>query len=167
MDCSMPGSLSFIISQSLLKLMSIELVMPSNHLILCHPLLLLPPVFPSIRVFSDESALRVRWPGASASVLPMNIRVDCLYDWLVWSPCCPRHSQESSPNTTVQMHPTTCSGGTRSPTSSNTKITIASHSLLVLLSSFLVISCFLAPFLSILPTFAFHLQQHLRLNRLL
>ena len=48
--------------QSLLKLMSIESVMPSNHLILCHPLLLLPSVFPSIRVFSNESALHIRWP---------------------------------------------------------------------------------------------------------
>ena len=55
-------SLSFTISQSLLKLMSIESVMPSNHLILCCPLLLLPPIFPSIRVFSNESALRIRWP---------------------------------------------------------------------------------------------------------
>ena len=49
-------------SQSLLKLMSIESVMPSSHLILCHPLLLLPPVPPSIRVFSSESVLRMRWP---------------------------------------------------------------------------------------------------------
>ena len=49
-------------SQNSLKLMSIELVMPSNHLIFCHPLLLLPSIFPSIRVFSDESALRMRWP---------------------------------------------------------------------------------------------------------
>ena len=57
------ASLSFTISQSLLKLMSIELVMPSNHLILCHPLLLLPSVFPSIRVFSNESALCIRWPN--------------------------------------------------------------------------------------------------------
>ena len=55
-------SLSFTISQSLLKLMSIELVMPSNHLILCHPLLLLTSIFLSIRVFSKESALRIRWP---------------------------------------------------------------------------------------------------------
>ena len=47
---------------SLLKLMSTELVMPSNHLILCHPLLLLPSIFPSIRVFSNESALHIRWP---------------------------------------------------------------------------------------------------------
>ena len=56
------ASLSFTISQSLLKLMSIESVMPSNHLILCHPLLLLPSIFPSIMVFSNESALRIRWP---------------------------------------------------------------------------------------------------------
>ena len=56
------ASLSFTISQSLLKLMSIELVMPSNHLILCPPLLLLPSIFPSIRVFSNESALCIRWP---------------------------------------------------------------------------------------------------------
>ena len=55
------ASLSFTISQSLLKLMSIESVMPSNHLILCHPLLLLLSVFPSIRVFSNESVLRIRW----------------------------------------------------------------------------------------------------------
>ena len=63
MDCStLQASLSFTNSQSLLKLRSIGLVMSSNHLILCHPLLFLPSIFPSIRVFSDESALRVRWP---------------------------------------------------------------------------------------------------------
>ena len=56
------ASLPFTISWSLLKLMSIESVMPSNHLVLCRPLLLLPSVFPSIRVFSNELALRVRWP---------------------------------------------------------------------------------------------------------
>ena len=56
------ASLSFTVSRSLLKLMSIELVMPSNHLILCHPLLLPPSIFPSIRVFSSESALHIRWP---------------------------------------------------------------------------------------------------------
>ena len=55
-------SLSFTISQSLLKLVSIESVMPSNHLILCYPLLILPSIFPSIRVFSNESALHIRWP---------------------------------------------------------------------------------------------------------
>ena len=52
----------FTISWSLLKLMSIESVMPSNHLILCHPLLLLPSIFPTIRVFSNELALPIRWP---------------------------------------------------------------------------------------------------------
>ena len=62
MDCSMPGFPVFTTSQSLLKLMSIELVMPSNHLILCHPLLLLPSIFPSIRVFFNESVLPIRWP---------------------------------------------------------------------------------------------------------
>ena len=56
------ASLSFTISCSLLKLMSIESVIPSNHLILCHLLLLLPSIFPSIKVFSNESALRIRWP---------------------------------------------------------------------------------------------------------
>ena len=56
------ASLPFTISQSLLKLMSIESVMPSNHLILCHPFLLLPSIFPRIRALSNESALRIRWP---------------------------------------------------------------------------------------------------------
>ena len=71
------ASMSFTISQSLLKLMSTELMMPSNHLILCRLLLLLPSVFPSIRVLSNEWALHIRWPSTgastSASVLPMNI----------------------------------------------------------------------------------------------
>ena len=61
-DCSMPGSLSFSISWSSLKSMSIESVMPSNYLTLCCPLLLLPSVFPSIRVFSNESVLCIVWP---------------------------------------------------------------------------------------------------------
>ena len=61
MDCSTPGFPYFIISQSLLKLMSVESVMPSNYLILCHLLLFLPLIFPSIRVFCNESALRIRW----------------------------------------------------------------------------------------------------------
>ena len=56
------ASLSIINSQSLLKLMSIESVMPSNHLILCHPFLLPPSIFPSFRIFSNESVLRIRWP---------------------------------------------------------------------------------------------------------
>ena len=61
MDCSMLGFPSFTNSRSLLRLKSIESVMPSNHLILCHPLLL-PSISPSIRVFSIESVLRIRWP---------------------------------------------------------------------------------------------------------
>ena len=67
-----------IVSQDLLKYMSIESVILSNHFILCHPLLLLPSVFPSIRVFFSESSLRIRWPKSwsFASVLPVNIQ-----DW--------------------------------------------------------------------------------------
>ena len=72
------ASLSFTISWSLIKLMSIESVMPSNHLILCCPLLLPPSIFPSIRVFSKESVLCIRWPKhwsfSSASVLLMDIQ---------------------------------------------------------------------------------------------
>ena len=69
------SSLSITNSQSFLKLMSIESVMPSNHLILCHPLLLLPSIFPSIRVSSNESVLRIRWPkywSFSFSISPSN-----------------------------------------------------------------------------------------------
>ena len=69
------ASLSITNSWSLLKLMSIESVMPSNHLILCHPLLLLPSIFPSIRVFSYESVLSIRWPkdwSFSFSISPSN-----------------------------------------------------------------------------------------------
>ena len=61
-DCSMPGFSVHQQLQSLLQLMSIESVMPSNHLILCHPLLLLSSIFPSIRIFFNESVLRIRWP---------------------------------------------------------------------------------------------------------
>ena len=69
------ASLSITNSQSLLRLMSIELVMPHNHLILCHPLLLLPLIFPSIRVFFNESVLGIRWPkywSFSFSISPSN-----------------------------------------------------------------------------------------------
>ena len=73
MDCSTQASLSFTISQSLLKLMSIDSVMPSNHLVLCGPLLLLLSIFPSIRVFSNESTLPIRWPKYwSFSISPFN-----------------------------------------------------------------------------------------------
>ena len=76
-DAARQAPLSFTISRSWLKFMSTESVMPSNRLILCCPLLPLPSVFPSIRVFYNESVLCIRWPcigaSASASVLPMNI----------------------------------------------------------------------------------------------
>ena len=82
------ASLSITNSWSLLKLMSIELVMPSNHLILCHPLLLQPSIFPSIRVFSNESALRIRWPkywSFSFNISPSNEHsglISFRMDWL-------------------------------------------------------------------------------------
>ena len=69
------ASLSITNSWSLLKLMSIESVMPFNHLILCYPLLLLPSIFPSIRIFSNESALHIKWPkywSFSFSISPSN-----------------------------------------------------------------------------------------------
>ena len=75
MDAARQASLSFNISRSLLKFMSIESVMPSNHLILYHLLLLLPSIFPSITVFSSESVLRIRWPkywSFSFSINPSN-----------------------------------------------------------------------------------------------
>ena len=82
------ASLSITNSQSLLKPMSFESVMPSNHLILCHPLLLLPSIFPSNRVFSNESVLRIRWPkywSFSFSVSPSNEHpgvISFRMDWL-------------------------------------------------------------------------------------
>ena len=78
MDCSTPGFLVHHHSRSLLKLMSIESVMPFNHLILCCPFLLLPSLFLSIRLFSKESVLHTRWPKywsfSFSIVLPMNIQ---------------------------------------------------------------------------------------------
>ena len=80
------ASLSITNSQSLLKLMSIESVMPSNHLILCRPLLLPPSIFPSIRVFSNESVLHIRWPeywSFSFSISPSNSGlISFRMDWL-------------------------------------------------------------------------------------
>ena len=82
------ASLSITNSWSLLKLVPIESVMPSNHLILCQPLLLLPSIFPSIRVFSNESALRIRWPkycSFSFSISPSNEHsglISFRMDWL-------------------------------------------------------------------------------------
>ena len=94
------ASLSFPISWSFLK--NIESVMPSNNLIFYHPLLLLPSIFPSMRVFASELALHIRWPkywSFSFSISPSNEYsgfISFRVDW-VWSPCCPRDCQESSP----------------------------------------------------------------------
>ena len=92
--------LSITNSRSPPKPKSIKLMMPSNHLILCHPLLLLPSIFPSIRVFSNDSALLITWLkywrfsfNISSSRTP---RTDPLLAGLVVSPCCPRDTQESS-----------------------------------------------------------------------
>ena len=88
LDCSTPGFLSITNSWSLLKLTSVELVMPSSHLILCRPLRLLPSVFPSIRVFSNESALHIRWPkywSFSSNISPSNEHsglISFKMDWL-------------------------------------------------------------------------------------
>ena len=83
------ASLSNTKSWSLPKLMPIELVIPSNHLILCCPLLLLPSIFPSIRVFSNESALRIRWQSievsTSTSDLPMNTQDWSALGWTGWT----------------------------------------------------------------------------------
>ena len=88
MDCTCQASLSITNSQSLLKLMSIESVMPSNHLVLCHPFLLPPSIFPGIRVFSNESVLHIRWPrywSFSFSISPSNEYsglISFMMDWL-------------------------------------------------------------------------------------
>ena len=99
---SQQASLSITNSQSLLKLMPIELVMPSSHLILCRPLLLLPPIPPSIRVFSNESTLRMRWPkywSFSFSISPSSEHpglISFRMDWLDLL-AVQGDSQESSP----------------------------------------------------------------------
>ena len=92
---------SFTIFPNLLKLMSTESVMPFNHLILCCSLLPLPSIFPSIRVFSNESVLLIRWPkywSFSFPISPPNDYSNCK----VWSPFSPRDSQESSPTPQIK-----------------------------------------------------------------
>ena len=94
------ASLSITSSWSLLKIMSIKSVMPSSHLILCHPLLLLPSIPHSIRVFPNESTFQMRWPKywflLQDQSLQWTPRTD-LQDRMVGYPCSPRDSQESSP----------------------------------------------------------------------
>ena len=87
MDCSAPDFPVHHQLWSLLKLMYIELVMPSNHSILCHPLLLLPSIIPSIRIFSNESVLHIRWPkywSFSFSISPSNECSGLIYFKIDW-----------------------------------------------------------------------------------
>ena len=101
------ASLSIINSQSLLKLMSIESVMPSNYLILCCLLLLRTSIFPSIRVFSNESVLQIRWPkywSLSFSILPMNIQDWLPLGWIGWISLQSKGLSRIFPNTTAQRH---------------------------------------------------------------
>ena len=102
------GSLSINNSWSPPKPMSIESVMPSNHLILCHPVLLLPSIFPSIRVFSNESALRIRWPkywSFSFNISPSNEHQDwCPLGWARWISLQSKGLSRVFSNTTVQKH---------------------------------------------------------------
>ena len=108
MNCSKTGLPSITNSQSSPKLTSIESVMPSSHLILSHPLLLLPPIPPSIRVFSKESTLHMRWPkywsSASASVLPMNTQDWSPLGWTGWISLQSKGLSRVLSNTTVQKH---------------------------------------------------------------
>ena len=101
------ASLSITNAQSLLKLMSIESVMPSNHLILCRPLLLPPAIFPSIRVSSNESVLCIRCPeywAVSASVLPTNIQDWFPLGWTGWISLQSKRLSRVFSNTIVQKH---------------------------------------------------------------
>ena len=102
------ASVSMTNSQSPHKLMSIDSVMPSNHLILCHPLLLLPSIFPSIRVFSNESALCITWAKnwsfSAASVLPMNTQDWSSLGWTGWISLQSKGLSRVLPNTKVQKH---------------------------------------------------------------
>ena len=101
------ASLSITNSRSLLKLMSIELVMPSNHLILCRPLLLLPLIFPSIRVFSNESAPHIRWPkywSFSFSISPSNEYSGLISFMTDWISLQSKGLSRVFSNTTVQKH---------------------------------------------------------------
>ena len=102
------ASLSITNSWSSPKLMSIESVMPSNHLILCHPLLLLPSIFPSIRVFSNESALHIRWPkywSFSFNICPSNEHHDWSpLEWTGWISLQSKGLSRVFSNTTVQKH---------------------------------------------------------------
>ena len=102
------ASLSITNSWSLLRLMSIESVMPSNHLIFCRPLLLLPSIFPSIRVFSNKSVLCIRWPklwSFSFNISPSNEHPDrSALEWTGWISFQSKGYSSIFSNTTVQRH---------------------------------------------------------------
>ena len=101
------ASVSITNFRSLLKLMSIESVMPSNHLILCCPLLLLPLIFPSVRVFSNESALCIRWPkywSFSFNISPSNEHLGSPLGWTGWISLQSKGLSRVFSNTTVQKH---------------------------------------------------------------
>ena len=112
MNCSMPGLPVHHQLPDVSKLMSIELVMPSNHLILCCPLLLLLPIPPSIRVFSNESTLRMRWPkywNFSFSISPSNNTQDwSSLGWTGWISLQSKGLARVFSSTTVQKHQITC-----------------------------------------------------------
>ena len=101
------ASLSITKSRSLLKLTSIESVMPSNHLILCCPLLLLPSIFPTIRIFSNESVLHIRWPkywSFGFIISPSNETQDWSLGWTGWISLQSKGLSRVFSNTTVQKH---------------------------------------------------------------
>ena len=108
MNCNTPGLPVHHQLPEFTRLTSIESVMPSSHLILCHPLLLLPPMPPSIRVFSNESPLRMRWPkywiSALASFLPKNTQGWSPSEWTGWISFQSKGLSRVFSNTTVQKH---------------------------------------------------------------
>ena len=132
------ASLSITNSQSSLKLMSIKSVMPSSHLILCHPLLLLPPIPPSIRVFSNESALRIRWPkywSFSFSIIPPNeysVLISLRMDWL--DLLAVQGTQDSSPTPQFKSINSSALSFLHSPTLTSIHDHRENHSLVVIQS---------------------------------
>ena len=101
------ASLSFTNSRSWLKLVSIKSVMPFNYLILCHPLLRSPSIFPSIRVFANESVLCIRWPkycSFSFSILPMNTQDWSALGWTCWISLQSKGLSRVFSNSTVEKH---------------------------------------------------------------
>ena len=109
MDCSTPGLLVHHQLLELTQLMFIKSVMPSNHLILCHPLILLPSIFPSVRIFSNGSALHIRWPkywNFSFSISPSNEHTGLIsFRMTGWISVQSKGLSRVFSNTTVQKHP--------------------------------------------------------------